>query len=301
MTQQQISMKAWLTIGALAMIWGASFLAFAIGLRELPVFTLVAHRVFWGALTLWLVVLLFRISLPRSPHIWGALLIMGLTNNAIPFSLLAWGQTTIESGLTSILNATTAMFAVSFAALAFADERLTSNKVTGVFVAFIGVVITMGLDNLLSFDARSLAQWAIIGASISYGIAVVWGRKTLSRLNPIASATGMLTCSSLIMLPLALFVDGPFQIELALPTWAAALGLGVLASAVSYLLYFRALALAGSGNLSLVTLMIPPLAVFWGWLVLDETLTINAIIGFGIIAIGLILIDGRVLKRLKSA
>ncbi|MEM7242489.1 MAG: DMT family transporter [Pseudomonadota bacterium] len=295
-----MSSAAWLTLGALAMIWGASFLAFALGLNELPVFTLVAHRVFWGALTLWIFVLLFRIALPRDPKIWAALLIMGLLNNAIPFSLIAWGQVSIESGLASILNGTTAMFAVILAAIAFVDEKLTPNKIAGVLVAFLGVVITMGWDSLLTFDIRSLAQWAIIGASLSYGLAAVWARLTFKGLDPIAASTGMLTGSTLIMLPLAWIIDGSPRFDLLPLTWGAALFLGIFASAISYLLYYRALNLAGSGNLSLVTLMIPPLAVFWGWLVLGETLRLNAFIGFGIIAIGLILIDGRMLKRLKS-
>ena len=300
MNQQDISTAAWITLGALAMIWGASFLAFALGLRELPVFTLVAHRVFWGALTLWLVVVVLRIPLPKTLRVWMSLLIMGLLNNAIPFSLIAWGQVSIESGLASILNGTTAMFAVILAAITFADEKLTANKIAGVLIAFGGVIITMGWQSLTSIDIRSLAQWAIIGASLSYGLAAVWARLMFKGLNPIAAATGMLTGSSLIMVPLAFFVDGTPQFDLTVTTWGAALFLGIAASAVSYLLYYRALNLAGSGNLSLVTLMIPPLAVFWGWLVLGETLGVNAIVGFGIIAIGLILIDGRVLKRLIS-
>ena len=184
--------------------------------------------------------------------------------------------------------------------MAFADEKLTTNKIAGVLIAFVGVVVTMGWASLLSFDVRSLAQWAIIGASLSYGLAAVWARLTFKGLDPIAAATGMLTGSSLIMVPLAWVIDGAPQFDLMTVTWGAALFLGVAASAVSYLLYYRALNLAGSGNLSLVTLMIPPIAVFWGWLVLGETLSLNAFAGFGIIAIGLILIDGRVLKRLKS-
>ena len=144
MNQQDISTAAWITLGALAMIWGASFLAFALGLRELPVFTLVAHRVFWGALTLWLVVVVLRIPLPKTLRVWMSLLIMGLLNNAIPFSLIAWGQVSIESGLASILNGTTAMFAVILAAITFADEKLTANKIAGVLIAFGGVISIIG-------------------------------------------------------------------------------------------------------------------------------------------------------------
>ena len=295
--QKSLSLAAWTSLISLALIWGASFLSFAIGLRELPVFTLVAHRVFWGGLALWGVVFALKIPLPSSLKAWAALFIMGLLNNAIPFSLIAWGQTHIESGLASIINGSTAIFGILIAAIIFADERLTRVKLIGASIAFIGVCITIGYDALQSFDIRSLAQIALLCASFAYGLAASWGRRTLQGLHPIIAATGMLTGASFIMLPLALFIDGTPNFALLPNTYAAIFFLAIPATSIAYLLYYRALNLAGSGNLSLVTLLVPPTAVFWGSVVLGENLPTSAYMGFAIIALGMVIIDGRIIRR----
>lgn len=296
-TQKSLSQAAWVCLISLAFIWGASFLSFAIGLRELPVFTLVAHRVFWGGLVLWGVVLVLNIPLPSSLKVWVALFFMGFLNNAIPFSLIAWGQTHIESGLASIINASTAIFGILIAATVFADERLTKRKLIGVAISFTGVCITIGYDALQSFDIRSLAQIALVSASLAYGLAASWGRHSLQGLHPIMAATGMLTGASLIMVPLALFIDGAPNFDLLPITYGAVFFLAIPATSVAYLLYYRTLNLAGSGNLSLVTLLVPPIAVFWGAMVLNENLPASAYLGFATIALGMVFIDGRVFKR----
>lgn len=120
--QKSLSPRAWGELSLLALIWGGAFMTTRVALDEVPVVTLVLHRTFWAALVLWAFVLMRGLPLPRDGRIWGAFLVMGLLNNVIPFGLMAWGQLTIESGLTSILNATTAIFGVLVAALFFADE-----------------------------------------------------------------------------------------------------------------------------------------------------------------------------------
>ena len=119
MTRDQISFtpRAWTELGLLALIWGATFLAVRLALDEVPVLTNVLHRTFWAALALWLWVAVKRLHVPRDLGTWGAFLVMGLLNNIIPFGLFAWGQLTIESGLTAILNGATALFGVLVAAL----------------------------------------------------------------------------------------------------------------------------------------------------------------------------------------
>lgn len=141
--QKSLSSRAWIELLLLSFIWGASFLSIRVALYEVPVMTAVAHRVFWAALMLWGYVLIKGIPIPRSARIWGAFFIMGLLNNAIPFTLMAWGQLYIETGLTSILNAATAIFGVIVAAIVFPDERLTMNRAIGVLVGFAGVVVAI--------------------------------------------------------------------------------------------------------------------------------------------------------------
>ncbi len=126
---------------------------------------------------------------------------MGLFNNIIPFCLIVWGQTHIQSGLAGILNATNAIFTVGLAALFFADERLTSRKATGVVLGLAGVAVTIGPAALTHFDLRSLGQLAILGAALSYAVSAIFGRHRLTGIRPEVSAAGMLTVSSLVMIP----------------------------------------------------------------------------------------------------
>ena len=297
--QKSLSSRAWIELSLLGAIWGASFLAIRFALDEIGFLTAVAHRVFWAALALWVVVLAMRLPVPRDPRVWGAFLVMGLLNNVIPFGLMAWGQLHIESGLTSIFNAATAIFGVIAAAIFFADERLTARKLVGVGLGFLGVATAIGLDALADFDIRSLAQLAVLGGAMSYALASVWARKTLAGLAPQVAAAGMLTGSALIILPVAVTFEGVPTLALQPVTLIAIGYYSLLATAGAYLLYYRVLSMAGSGNLMLVTLIIVPFAITLGALVRGESLPANAVLGFALLALGLVVIDGRLLRRVR--
>ncbi|MEX0368071.1 MAG: DMT family transporter [Ruegeria sp.] len=296
-TQKTLSPRAWAELILLGTIWGASFLAIRVALDEVPVITSVLHRTFWAMLLLWLVVVAARLPVPREPRIWGAFLVMGLLNNAIPFGLMAWGQLYIETGLTSILNAATAIFGVIVAAIVFPDERLTPRRAIGVGLGFFGVATAIGLSNFVSFDLRSIAQLAILGGTVSYALAGAWARFKLSHLPPQVAAAGMLTGSTLIALPLALLIDGAPSLDLQPETWIAIAYYSLIATAGAYLLYYRVLAMAGSGNLMLVTLLIPPVAILLGAWVRDEALSPNAFAGFALLALGLMILNGTGRRR----
>lgn len=208
-TQKQMSTQAWAELLLLSLIWGGIFLSVRIALDEIGPLTAVANRVAWAALLLWVVVLVGRVQIPQSPKVWIGFVGMGLLNNVIPFSLQAWGQLYIESGLTSILNAGTAVFGVLVAAIFLADERLTRRKAIGVAFGFAGVITAIGFGALASFDLRSMGQLAVIASTISYAFAGVWARKMLAGVPPVMAACGMLTASSVIALPLAWTVEGP--------------------------------------------------------------------------------------------
>ncbi|WP_227267974.1 DMT family transporter [Roseobacter weihaiensis] len=298
--QKTISAQAWISLIALGTIWGLSFVSVRIALDEVGPLTSVAHRTFWAMLVLWMVVAVMRLPVPRAPGVWGAFLVMGLLNNVIPFSLMAWGQLHIESGLTSILNASTAIFGVLVAALFFADERLTRRKALGVSIGFAGVATAIGLENLKNFDLRSLAQLAVLGGAISYALAGSWARRHLSTLPPQVAAAGMLTGSTLITVPLALSVEGPITLALQPVTLLAIGYYAIVATAGAYLLYYHVLRMAGSGNLMLVTLLVAPVAILAGALMLGEALAPNAYAGFALLAVGLVILDGRLWTRLRA-
>lgn len=282
----------------LAAVWGGSFFFGEVALREVPPLTLTLHRVIWAVPILVSIVLFKGISVPRSPRIWGAYLVMGALNNAIPFSLIFWGQTQIESGLVSILNGTTAMFAAVVAGLLLPDEPLTAKKVIGAGLGIAGVAFIMGPSALTNFNLSNLAQLAILGATLSYAFAGVWGKTELAGQLPLMNALGMLIGSTVLMIPIALVFDGLPNLALSLGVWGALIGMAVLSTALAYFLYFAILVRAGAANLLLVTLLIPPVAIGLGAVFLDERIGIEAWIGFVIIGLGFAVTDGRLFSFL---
>ncbi len=290
-SQKTLTARTWSELILLGVIWGMSFLAIRIALDTIPVITSVFHRVFWAALALWIVIIFQRQPVPSDPKVWGIFLIMGLLNNVLPFSLMAWGQLYVETGLTSILNAATAIFGVLLAALFFRDERLTKTRLLGVGLGFLGVSITIGLRQFSNLNPSNLGQVAILAGTLSYAFAAIWARSHMSALPPKIAAAGMLTGSAILMTPVMLLVDGVPTFSLPLQTWLAIAYYALLATAGAYLLYYRVLQQAGSGNVLLVTLIIPPIAILMGALVRDEALPPRAFIGFTVLAIGLLILS----------
>lgn len=299
--QASISPAAWALMGLLALLWGCSFPATRAALGEVGVLTTVAFRVGEGALALWLVIALRGLPVRGGWRIVGVFAVMGLLNNILPWSLIVWGQSHIASGLAAILNASTAIFTVSLAALILPDERLTARKSIGVLLGLAGVVMVMGVTALRSLDLTSLGQIAVLAASVSYGCAGVFARKFLSGQPPEVAAAGMLTASSSVMIPAALWFEGPPRLDYHPTTWMALLYLGFVGSALAFLCYYRALRLAGAGNVSLVTLMIAPVSVVLGALIFDESLSLSDYGGFLLLAAGLLVIDGRLFRRFAKA
>lgn len=287
----------------LSLLWGGSFFFIAVAVAELPPFTIVAARVAIAALALHVVLRLTGGRLPTSAAALAAFAGMGILNNAIPFSLLVWGQSHIASGLAAILNATTPLFTVLVAHVATSDERLTAGRFAGVLVGFAGVVAMIGPGALAGVETDLLAELACLGAALSYGIASVFGRRFRRLgLSPVQTATGQLTASTLLMVPLALVASAPWS--LPVPSLAAAtsvVALALVSTALAYIVFFRILARSGATSISLVTFMVPVSAMLLGTLVLGERLAAEHVVGIALIGVGLALIDGRPLKMLTAA
>ena len=289
--------REWAMLVTLSVLWGGSFFFAEIALESLPPLTIVTLRVGLAAITLWLVVLALKLPIPNSAPIWIAFLTMGLLNNVLPFSLIVWGQSQISSGLAAILNATAPLFGVIVAGILLRDESATLIKLTGVFVGFAGVIVMMDLSSIAT--SSLLAQLAILAAALSYACASVYGRRfKATGLNPILVAAGQVTGSTLLLLPIALWVDGndPYA-NVPTQVWAAIISLAVFSTAAAYILYFKLLASAGATNILLVTLLVPVSAILLGWLFLKESLQTPHIIGMAMIALGLSAIDGRLWRR----
>lgn len=292
---QRMNMMDWVLLIALSIVWGGSFLFVGIAVKELPPFTIVLLRVALAAAILHLVLRAMSIRMPWDGASWRAFFGMGLLNNAIPFSLIVWGQTHIASGIASILNATTPIFTVIVAHLLTTDERMTKGRVAGVLLGLAGVIVLIGPQALGGLGDDVVAQLAVLGAAVSYAFAGIFGRR-FKRMGvpPLATAAGQVSASTLILLPVALLVDRPWTLAApSLSTMGAIVGLALLATALAYVMFFRILASAGAVNLSLVTFLIPVSAILMGVVVLGETLQATDFIGMALIGCGLIAIDGR--------
>ncbi|MCO5121535.1 MAG: DMT family transporter [Burkholderiaceae bacterium] len=296
----------WAMLLALSVLWGGAFLFNAVAVAEIPVFTVVVARVAIAAMVLFMILRLTGRTLPTGRRAWTAFFGMGLLNNAIPFSLIVWGQQHIASGVASILNASAPLFTVILAHLLTRDEKMTGARLAGVLVGFAGVAIMIGLDSLQALGTHVAAQLACLGGAFAYALGGIYGRRFHAMgIAPMATATGQVIASSILLLPVALLVDRPWT--LAAPGTAAlgsVIGLAVLSTALAYILYFRMLATAGATNAMLVTFLIPVSAILLGIAVLGETLQYRHIAGMALIALGLAAIDGRpwrALRRIRSA
>lgn len=292
----------WGLMLTLSILWGGSFFFVGVAVDSLPPFTIVALRVGLAALTLHLVLRIMGVGLPCDGRVWMAFLGMGVLNNLIPFSLIVWGQTQIASGLASILNATTPLFGVLVAHALTKDEKLSPARLVGVVAGLAGVTVLIGPEVLAGLGDRVLAQAAVLGAALSYAFAGTFGRR-FKRLgvSPLATAAGQVTASAILLAPLALAVDRPWNLAMPGPdVWGSLLGLAVLSTALAYVLYFRILETAGATNLLLVTFLIPVSAILLGALFLGERLAPAHFLGMALIGLGLAAIDGRLPAWLRA-
>ena len=299
---QRMGPTEWVLLIALSVLWGGSFFFVGVAVAELPPFTIVLLRVTIAALALHLALRMLGVAMPWDRNAWLAFFGMGLLNNAIPFSLIVWGQTQIASGLASILNATTPLFTVLVAHVVTADERLSRARLVGVLLGIAGVVVMIGPAAVAELGRDVLAQLAVLAAALSYACAGVFGRR-FKRMGvaPLATAAGQVSASSLLILPLALMVDRPWTMPVpGVAALAAILGLALLSTALAYYLFFRILAAAGAVNLLLVTFLIPISAILLGCLVLGEMLTVAQVAGMALIGAGLAAIDGRIPTALRA-
>jgi drug/metabolite transporter (DMT)-like permease len=288
--------REWCLILILSVIWGGSFFFVGVAVKDMTPLTIVLCRVGFASAILLAVVWLTGRKLSTSPGMWGAFFILGALNNLIPFSLIAWGQTHIPSSLASILNATTPIFSVVLAHLLTREERLTANRLAGVLVGWVGVAVLIGIESLGGFGVEVLGQLAVVAASVAYACAAIYGRR-FKAMDPVVVATGMLCGSTVMMLPVALIVEQPWHLAPAAASWLALLGLSAVSTSLAYIIYFRVLAVAGATNILLVTFLIPASAIFLGVVVLGERPGWNAFGGMALIFMGLIAIDGRLLKQ----
>lgn len=297
----------WGLILVLSVIWGGSFFFYKVLVASLPPLTIVLGRVGIAALALHVVLAARGLRMPRGWRIWAGFAMLGFLNNIVPFGLIVFGETRITSGMASILNATTPIFAV-LVGHALGDrvpgggERLTGARIAGVLAGFAGVLVLVGPDALSPFGHHDLpAEAACLAASLSYAVGGFYAKR-FRALAPLQLTIGQLTASTVMLLPVVLLFEKPWT--LAMPdagAWAALLAIALACTAFAYLLFFRVLASAGATNVMLVTFLLPISALALGHVALGEPVGLRALGGMALIGLGLAAIDGRLPARLRAA
>lgn len=275
----------------LATIWGASFLFIKIGVSAMGPFTFAMLRVLIGSLVLLAIILISKQSLPRDRRTWWLFAFMGVFNALIPFGLIAWGEQHIPSGLAAILNATMPLFTFILAAV-FDHERITIGRIIGLAVGFGGILIITLPQLTEGFVASLWGELAVVIAAMSYAIATVFARRNLHHVKPISASFGQIAMGCLFLIPFSLS-ERPWTMHPSLTAIFALVTLGVLGTALAYLIYYRLLQEGGATLASMVTFITPLFGVLYGFLFLGEHMKWTSLVALIFILGSVLLIRNR--------
>jgi len=285
----------WFLFLALGFMWGSSYLFIKIGVDAgLPTFTLIALRLFFGLLVIGTVVALAREPLPRSRRTYGHLFVMACINIVLPFTLITWGEQSIDSAVASILNSTVPLFVIVMAPLFLPDESITVNRLVGLAVGFVGVLVLF-VPDLGALQGNDVLGWlALIGSAIAYAAGNVYAKRNVHGLRPMIPALFQVGFAFLVTAVLALLVDQPIgRVTLKPEAIFAVVWLGILGSGFAYLCYFRVLRDWGATRTAAVAYLLPVVGIILGGLIVHEPITASRILGTVLIIGGVALVNSR--------
>jgi drug/metabolite transporter (DMT)-like permease len=280
-------------LGVLASIWGASFLLIELALAGLSPIQIVLGRLTAGALVLAGIVAVRRLPLPRGV-VWAHLVVMGLVANILPFFAFGWGQERITSGLAGVLNGTTPLFTLAFAIAALPEERLQRARTAGLLIGFAGVVVVVGPWDQNPLTSSIPGQLACLGAAACYGVSFVYTRRFLAGLGhpPVVMAASQLgVAATMLWLAAPLVARQPMDLDALVV--GSVLALGAIGTGLAYLLYYRLITDSGATAASMVTYLIPIVAVALGVVVLSEPVGWNLFAGAAVVILGVAVAEGR--------
>ncbi|HRE25418.1 MAG TPA: DMT family transporter [Anaerolineales bacterium] len=286
--------KNWLMFGALGLIWGSSFLWIKLALEEIGPFAVVGWRTLFGCLGLVIILWLRRIPLPRDAATLGKFAVMGTLNVALPWLLITWAETRVDSGLAAVLNGAMPLFTTVIAHFALHDDKITAGRALGLIVGFIGVVVLVGaeLDLTNFFEGDLIAELALIVAVLLYAISVTFQRRYLRGQNPVLQSTLSLGVGGALVWIATPFFQ-PYQIPTLPLTWTAVLWLGLLGSCIAFIMSYGLLNAWGPTRSSLVTYVFPVVGLLLGAVFLGETLTWRLAIGAALVIAGIVFVNAR--------
>lgn len=277
----------------LSSIWGASFLFIKVGVEVLEPSVVAFGRLFLGALFL-LALLPGRGGLAPLRERLVPIVVLGLLNNALPFWLLGFAETRLDSGLTAVIQAAAPIFTVLLASRVDVTQRVTGLRLIGIAIGFAGVALLVGVQR----GDDLVAALAVIGVALCYAFSVLFAGRAMRGAPPLQVSFGQLACASVLLAPFGLS-----QLPATAPeakVWLAVLALGVLGSGIAYLLYFAIIASAGAARAILVTYLVPAFALAYGALFLDEAITATALAGLALVLTGTALATGLARTRTGS-
>ncbi len=276
----------------LGLIWGTSFLFIKVALEGLPPLGIALGRSVAGAVTMWLLVAARRSRLPRGAAVWRHVVVVAVLANVLPFALFSWGQQHVSSGVAGVYNATTPLATLAVALAALPDERPTVERVAGLLLGVAGVVTVLGPWRGLGSNSL-LGQLACLVASAAYGVAFNYVRRFVTplRLDPVALTAGQLAVATVLLGLVTPFGGG--RVDLDWRVAGSVLALGALGTGIAFVIYHGLIRDIGATSASMVTFVVPVVAVTLGVLVLDEPLTWNLFAGAVVVVLGVALAEGR--------
>jgi drug/metabolite transporter (DMT)-like permease len=284
----------WPIFIVLGFFWGSSYLFIRIGVQHgLEPFTLVMVRLLIGFVLLASVVLLARERLPREPRVYWHLFVLGAINIALPFSLITFAETSVDSSLASVINSAVPLFVIVIAAMSLPGEAITLNRLAGLVVGFVGVAILVGFDIAKLLSGGAVGELALLGATISYAIGNVYAKRHVHGLRPMIPAVFQVFFGLLITGTLAFVTEHPMAVDWTPESLLAVAWLGLLGSGLAYLSYFRILQHWGATRTSLVAYLLPIYGIALGSLVLHEPIALSMLVGTALIIGGIVLVNSR--------
>ena len=289
-----------LLLGLLGIMWGSSYAFIKLGVQTLPTFTLIASRLAIGLTLLVAVVVVSRAQLPKNPKTYLHLFVMAAINIVIPFTLITTAEKSVASNIAAILNGSVPLIVIVLAALTFHDEPITVNRLAGIGIGYVGVIVLVA-PGLMSGTATSAVsgEIALVGSTIAYAIGAVYSRMMLRGLGlaPVIPAVFQVGFALLMIGALSLVFEHPFAVTWNLDALVAVVWLGLLGSGLAYLVQFRLLTRIGATGTSQVAYLLPVVGLISGALMFGESVTAQVLIGTALILGGIALVNARYGER----
>ncbi len=273
-----------------ALIWSSSFLFIKIAVADIPPWTIAASRIGIAAMLLYAVLRLRGGRLPTEPVEWGKFAFIGLFGNALPFFLIGYGEQTVDSGLAAILMGIMPVATVLLAHLLVPEEPFNAGMAVGIAMGFGGIVVLVGPQALAGLDTTTLAQLAVLCGALCYSLTTVFVRRTTSLAGPVMAAGSQVAAAAMVI-PVALLVDHPWELQPGAAAVASVIVLGIFPTAAATLMYFRLIRNIGAGRMSQVNYLIPVLGAAWGVLLLGERLRATTWIALGLVLAGIAVVN----------